>query len=132
MVHHLSGRLRACRRLHRPSHRDGRDDAKLAAGREGRAKGPGRVTREIAERERGGAMIAKRALAAIFALTILAIGASCPPPPGKPMEKDRWAPPSQVTDFRQLYGQNCAGCHGADGKLGGARPLNDPLYLAFA
>jgi mono/diheme cytochrome c family protein len=77
-------------------------------------------------------MIAKRALAAMFAITILAIGASCPPPPGKPAIEDRWAPPSQVTDFRQLYAQNCAGCHGADGRFGGARPLNDPLYLAFA
>src|SRR5262245_17962902 len=76
-------------------------------------------------------MIAKRALAALVALVILAMGAGCPPP-GKPAEKDRWKPPSQVTDFRQLYAQNCAGCHGADGRLGGARPLNDPLYLAFA
>jgi len=77
-------------------------------------------------------MIAKRALAAMVALIILAMGASCPPPPGKPAIEDRWAPPSQVTDFRQLYAQNCAGCHGADGRFGGARPLNDPLYLAFA
>jgi mono/diheme cytochrome c family protein len=77
-------------------------------------------------------MTAKRALAAMVALAILAVGASCPPPPGKPAIEDRWTPPSQVTDFRQLYGQNCAGCHGAEGRLGGARPLNDPLYLAFA
>jgi mono/diheme cytochrome c family protein len=77
-------------------------------------------------------MIAKRAFAAMGALTILALGASCPPPPGKPAIEDRWMPPSQVTDFRQLYAQNCAGCHGADGRMGGARPLNDPLYLAYA
>ena len=77
-------------------------------------------------------MIAKRSLAAMVALTILAMGAGCPPPPGKPAIEDRWTPPSQVTDFRQLYAQNCAGCHGADGRLGSARPLNDPLYLAFA
>jgi cytochrome c oxidase cbb3-type subunit III len=77
-------------------------------------------------------MIAKRALIAMAVGAILAIGASCPPPPGKPAEEERWAHPSQVTDFRQLYAQNCAGCHGADGRLGAARPLNDPLYLAFA
>ena len=76
-------------------------------------------------------MIAKRALTAMVALTILALGDRCQPP-GKPAEKDRWKPPSQVTDFRQLYAQNCAGCHGAGGRLGAARPLNDPLYLAFA
>jgi cytochrome c oxidase cbb3-type subunit III len=77
-------------------------------------------------------MMAKRALAAMVALTILAMGAGCPPLPGKPDEKDRWTPPSQVADFRQLYAQNCAGCHGANGRVGGARSLNDPLYLAFA
>jgi mono/diheme cytochrome c family protein len=77
-------------------------------------------------------MIARRAFAALVALTILATGAGCPPPPGKPAIEDRWTPPSQVMDFRQLYAQNCAGCHGADGRLGPARPMNDPLYLAFA
>ena len=30
-----------------------------------------------------------------------------------------------------LYARNCAGCHGADGRLGAARPLNDPVYLAL-
>lgn len=77
-------------------------------------------------------MIVAQALAATIVIAIIAIGAACPPPPGKPTEKDRWAPPSQVTDFRQLYAQNCASCHGADGRFGAARPLNDPLYLAFA
>jgi cytochrome c oxidase cbb3-type subunit III len=79
-------------------------------------------------------MTLARALAATIAIAIIATGAGCPPLPGKPSEKDR-APshvPSQVMDFRQLYAQNCAGCHGADGRLGAARPLNDPLYLAFA
>jgi cytochrome c oxidase cbb3-type subunit 3 len=77
-------------------------------------------------------MIIARALAAMIAIAILGSDTGCPRLPGKPMEKDRWKPPSQVTDFRQLYSQNCAGCHGADGRLGAARPLNDPLYLAFA
>jgi hypothetical protein len=36
---------------------------------------------------------------------------------------------SEVTDFNQLYGRNCAGCHGSDGRFSAARPLNDPLYL---
>ena len=38
---------------------------------------------------------------------------------------------TEVTDFSQLYALNCSGCHGADGRLGAARPLNDPLYLAL-
>ena len=52
--------------------------------------------------------------------------------PGKPTEAERPLRPAQVVDFATLYGQNCAGCHGADGLLGGARPLNDPVYLAVA
>jgi mono/diheme cytochrome c family protein len=38
--------------------------------------------------------------------------------------------PDQVTDFTALYESNCAGCHGRDGRLGAARPLNDPVFLA--
>jgi cytochrome c oxidase cbb3-type subunit 3/ubiquinol-cytochrome c reductase cytochrome c subunit len=33
--------------------------------------------------------------------------------------------------FDVLFGQNCAGCHGTDGKLGPAPPLNDPLFRAL-
>ncbi|MDX6530946.1 MAG: cytochrome c oxidase cbb3-type subunit [Blastocatellia bacterium] len=51
--------------------------------------------------------------------------------PGQPTEAERWRAPAEITDFNQLYTQNCAGCHGAGGKLGAARSLNDPLYLAF-
>jgi cytochrome c oxidase cbb3-type subunit III len=50
---------------------------------------------------------------------------------GQPSEAERWRAPAEINDFSQLYTQNCAGCHGADGKLGAARSLNDPLYLAF-
>jgi len=34
-------------------------------------------------------------------------------------------------DFGVLYRQNCSGCHGSDGKLGPAPPLNDPLFRAI-
>jgi mono/diheme cytochrome c family protein len=37
----------------------------------------------------------------------------------------------QVRDFDVLYAPRCAGCHGADGKLGPAPPLNDPIFLAI-
>jgi cytochrome c oxidase cbb3-type subunit 3 len=36
-----------------------------------------------------------------------------------------------VKSFDALYGARCAGCHGADGKLGPAPSLNDPLFLAI-
>jgi mono/diheme cytochrome c family protein len=56
----------------------------------------------------------------------------CDLAPGKPKAEERWVPPAQITDFKQLYSQNCAGCHGTDGRLGSAPALNDPLYLAVA
>jgi len=51
--------------------------------------------------------------------------------PGQPSEAERWRAPAEIKDFNQLYTQNCAGCHGAGGRLGAARSLNDPLYLAI-
>jgi cytochrome c oxidase cbb3-type subunit 3/ubiquinol-cytochrome c reductase cytochrome c subunit len=57
---------------------------------------------------------------------------ACDSLPGKPTPEERPLRPEQVVDFDQLYGENCAGCHGADGQFGAARPLNDPVYLALA
>ena len=50
---------------------------------------------------------------------------------GQPTEAARWRAPADVTDFNQLYAENCAGCHGVGGSLGAARSLNDPVYLSF-
>jgi mono/diheme cytochrome c family protein len=51
--------------------------------------------------------------------------------PGRPKRADRPVPQDQVLSFPALYRENCAGCHGADGKLGPAPPLNDPTFLAI-
>ena len=51
--------------------------------------------------------------------------------PGQPNPADRPIPADQVLSFSILYGQNCAGCHGASGKLGPAPPLNDELFRAI-
>lgn len=51
--------------------------------------------------------------------------------PGQPTEAERWRAPADVTDFNQLYTENCAGCHGAGGRYGAALSLNDPLYQSF-
>jgi mono/diheme cytochrome c family protein len=51
--------------------------------------------------------------------------------PGTPKPGDPAVRPEQVLDFGKLYAQNCSGCHGADGRLGPAPPLNDPLFLAI-
>jgi mono/diheme cytochrome c family protein len=63
--------------------------------------------------------------------TLLALVSGCDRVPGKPTEAQRPVLSAQVTDFRELYGRFCAGCHGGDGQLGAARPLRDPLYLAL-
>ena len=39
--------------------------------------------------------------------------------------------PDQIADFSVLFGSNCAGCHGPDGRSGAARPLNDSLFLVL-
>src|SRR5262245_58574347 len=67
----------------------------------------------------------------LVAVVLLALATGCDRLPGKPTPEDRWKRTTEVTDFSQLYALNCSGCHGADGRLGAARPLNDPLYLAL-
>src|SRR5262245_65793256 len=67
----------------------------------------------------------------LMVLLILILAAGCDRLPGKPTPEERWKAATDVTDFSQLYALNCSGCHGADGRLGAARPLNDPLYLAL-
>ncbi len=77
-------------------------------------------------------MITKRCVeAACLGLVVLSLATGCDRLPGKPKAAERWMAPAQVTDFTQLYAQNCAGCHGVDGRLGAARPLHDPLYLTL-
>jgi cytochrome c oxidase cbb3-type subunit III len=66
-----------------------------------------------------------------LAFMSLVFTTACDSLPGKPRIEERWRPPAEVMDFNELYAQNCSGCHGADGGLGAARPLNDPLYLAL-
>jgi mono/diheme cytochrome c family protein len=64
-------------------------------------------------------------------LGALLLGAGCEPP-GKPTEADIELRPEEVRDFSILYKQNCAGCHGADGKGNTALALANPIYLAIA
>jgi cytochrome c oxidase cbb3-type subunit 3 len=53
--------------------------------------------------------------------------------PGRARARDQQETASaQVANFHALYSQQCAGCHGRDGRLGAARPLNDAVYLALA
>jgi mono/diheme cytochrome c family protein len=51
--------------------------------------------------------------------------------PGTPNSANAPKLPTKVKDPNLLFAQNCAGCHGADGKGGPAPPLNDALFLAI-
>jgi len=53
-------------------------------------------------------------------------------PPGKPTSADVELKPEAVRDFAVLYRQNCAGCHGQEGRGNTALGLANPVYLAFA
>jgi len=68
------------------------------------------------------------------ALAILAIAVcvACSNSPGRPAPGSALVSPDQIADFSLLYSQNCAGCHGADGKGGAAIALADPVFLAVA
>jgi cytochrome c oxidase cbb3-type subunit 3/ubiquinol-cytochrome c reductase cytochrome c subunit len=70
----------------------------------------------------------KLPLRLVFLLAALSPGCDLP---GRPSPANRSVPVDQVTDFGVLYTTRCAGCHGADGKLGPAPPLNDPIFLAI-
>lgn len=74
----------------------------------------------------------RRPVARALAFAALLVLAGCDALPGKPTKDERYVRPDLVTSFDDLYGDNCSGCHGADGRLGPARPLNDPVYLALA
>ncbi len=56
---------------------------------------------------------------------------SCSSPHGQPPKDSEPVAPSQVLEFATLYSQNCAGCHGAQGRGGAAIALADPVYLAI-
>ena len=75
-------------------------------------------------------MMATAPVVAAIALAVAVAAAGCDSLPGKPRPSARERLPSQIMAFSDLYRDNCAACHGADGRLGASRPLNDPLYLA--
>jgi cytochrome c oxidase cbb3-type subunit 3 len=68
-------------------------------------------------------------LCASAVLSLLLSG--CSSPHGQPQGNSEAVAPNQVSDFATLYSQNCAGCHGAQGRGGAAIALADPVYLAI-
>jgi mono/diheme cytochrome c family protein len=60
------------------------------------------------------------------------LGISSCEAPGRRAAERQVIRPTEVSDFRQLYAQNCSGCHGADGQGGLTVGVGDPVYLAIA
>jgi cytochrome c oxidase cbb3-type subunit 3 len=64
-------------------------------------------------------------LAAIFV-------AGCGAPHGQPHRGSEVLAPNEVLEFGPLFSENCAACHGSEGKGGAAIALANPVYLAIA
>jgi mono/diheme cytochrome c family protein len=71
-----------------------------------------------------------RILSALAVLSLVMVSA-CSAPTGEPPTNSEAVAPNQVLDFGILYAQNCAGCHGAQGRGGASIALANPVYLAI-
>jgi cytochrome c oxidase cbb3-type subunit 3 len=67
----------------------------------------------------------------VFTVLALLLLSACAAPHGQPQKGAEPVAPNQVVDFGTLYSQNCAGCHGTEGRGGAAMPLANPVYLAI-
>jgi len=66
-----------------------------------------------------------------FAVLPLVLLSACGTPSGQPKKGSEPVAPNQVVDFGTLYAQNCAGCHGEEGRGGASIALANPVYLAI-
>ena len=71
-----------------------------------------------------------RGIAIVFLGAAVFMG--CDSLPGRPRPEHREVRPDEVESFIVLFAQNCAGCHGPEGKGNAAFPLANPVYLAIA
>ncbi|HTC64121.1 MAG TPA: cytochrome c [Candidatus Saccharimonadales bacterium] len=74
------------------------------------------------------------ALRHFYACAVLAaiLTSGCGAPQGQPNKNSEVLAPKDVLAFGILYAENCAACHGADGRGGAAIALANPVYLAIA
>ncbi len=66
-----------------------------------------------------------------FAILSLVLFSACSTPHGQPQKGSEALAPNQVLEFGTLYAQNCAGCHGTEGRGGASIALANPVYLAI-
>jgi cytochrome c oxidase cbb3-type subunit 3 len=71
-----------------------------------------------------------RILSLLAVLSLLML-AACSIPDREPQTNSEPVAPNQLLDFGTLYAQNCAGCHGAEGRGGASIALANPVYLAI-
>jgi mono/diheme cytochrome c family protein len=71
-----------------------------------------------------------RYLMEIVTVAVLILS-GCESAPGRPAPGSAPIPPDEILEFDSLYSENCAGCHGQEGRGGAAMPLNNPVYLAI-
>jgi cytochrome c oxidase cbb3-type subunit III len=67
----------------------------------------------------------------LFAALVAGLFFGCGSPHGQPREGTETLAPNEILEFSRLYSENCAGCHGSEGKGGAAIALNDPVYLGI-
>lgn len=68
----------------------------------------------------------------VFVALTAILTSGCGAPHGQPDKGSEVLAPNEVLEFRTLYAENCAACHGADGRGGAAIALANPIYLAIA
>src|SRR5262249_53939261 len=122
LVRRVAGGLRSRGRLRRLAAPED-SDAPVRAGRGPRGHRGAGMTRRLRAQS-----LLRSGIAALGLVGL----AACDDFPGRPRPEDRPLRPTEVVDFDVLYSENCAGCHGADGTLGAARPLKDTLYIAWS
>ncbi|HWY58627.1 MAG TPA: cytochrome c [Terriglobales bacterium] len=66
-----------------------------------------------------------------FAVLDVILLSGCNSPHGQPQKGSETQAPNEVLQFGPLYAQNCAGCHGSEGRGGAAIALADPVYLGI-
>src|ERR1700724_305617 len=68
----------------------------------------------------------------IFAALAAIFFAGCGAPHGQPRNGSEVLAPNEVLEFGPLFAENCAACHGVEGRGGAAIALANPVYLAIA
>ena len=68
----------------------------------------------------------------MFAVLAAIFLAGCGAPHGQPRSGSEVLAPNEVLEFGPLFAENCAACHGAEGRGGAAIALANPVYLAIA